>query len=306
MFLIARKSGNAGRRSVVNHRAIPVNTCFTARETKSIGPVGAFGPRAIRCSVPARFSQPLLRQMATKSKGFVERSAHEALLVVAVMVMSAFGSVTDARAQAPSHLVPAVSGERTGSGVVQDRSSSPAVAGINKFSIWRKATLGIFQSAAALREALDAAHVRIGDAANEILGRPGFSFGRRKIELDLVVVSVADLGFGGRGASLADVHARAAQLGLELCPAELAPNLRLQYLNQPIGESLQIAMKPEATYHGEPIALALTNGGEGLLLIGGDAHPDQIQSAPLRFVFVRPRGAVVSARRDVDISVRDR
>jgi hypothetical protein len=298
MFSIARKSGNAGRRWGVNHRAIPVNTSFTAGEMKSIGPVGVFGPRAVRCSVPARFSQPLHRQMATKSKGFLERSAREVLLVVAVMVMSALGALTDARAQAPSHLVPAVSGERTGSGVVQGR--------INKFSIWKKATLGIFQSAAAAREALDAAQVRIGDAANEILGRPGFSFGRRKIELDLVVVSVADLGFGKRGASLADVHARAAELGLELCPAELAPNLRLQYLNQPIGESLQIAMKPEATYHGDPIALALTNGGEGLLLIGGDAHPDQIQSAPVRSVFVRPRGAVVSARRDVDISERDR
>jgi hypothetical protein len=244
--------------------------------------------------------------MATKSKGFMDGSVREVLLVVAVMVMSALASVTDARAQAPSHLVPVVSGERTGSGVVQGRTSSSGVAGINKFSIWKKATLGILQSAAGVREALDAAHVHVGDAANEILGRPGFSFGRRKIELDLVVVSVADLGFGERGASLADVHARAAQLGLELCPAELAPNLRLQYLNQPIGESLQIAMKPEATYHGDPIALALTNGGEGLLLIGGDAHPDQIQSAPVRFVFVRPHGAVVSARRDVDISERDR
>ena len=236
----------------------------------------------------------------------MDGSVREVLLVVAAMVMSALASVTDARAQAPSHLVPVVSGERTGSGVVQGRTSSSGVAGINKFSIWKKATLGILQSAAGVREALDAAHVHVGDAANEILGRPGFSFGRRKIELDLVVVSVADLGFGERGASLADVHARAAQLGLELCPAELAPNLRLQYLDQPIGESLQIAMKPEATYHGDPIALALTNGGEGLLLIGGDAHPDQIQSAPVRFVFVRPHGAVVSARRDVDISERDR
>jgi hypothetical protein len=298
MFLIARKSGNAGRRWGVNHRVIPVNTSFTARETKSIGPVGVFGPRIVRCSVPARFSQPLLRQMATESKGFVERSARDGLLVAAVMVMSALGSVTDAWAQAPSHLVPAVSGERTGSGVVQGR--------INSFSIWKKATLGVLQSAAAVREAMDAAHVHVGDAADEILGRPGFGFGRRKVELDLVVVSVADLGFGERGASLADVYARSAQLGLDLCPAELAPNLRLQYLNQPIGESLQIAMKPEATYHGEPIALALTNGGEGLLLIGGDAHPDQIQSAPVRFVYVRPRGTVVSARRDVDISERDR
>ena len=36
-----------------------------------------------------------------------------------------------------------------------------------------------------------------------------------------------------------------------LCPAEVGPELRLHYRNQPVGEALNIAMKPIATYGGE-------------------------------------------------------
>jgi hypothetical protein len=170
---------------------------------------------------------------------------------------------------------------------------------VSNLSVWKRVTLGTFNSANAIREALETAHVHIGDSANEILGRPSFALSRTKIESDLVVVAVSDLGFGDNGASLADVYARAGQLGLELCPAEVAPYLRLQYLQQPVGEILQIAMTPLTTYQGEPVDLAVADGGEGLLLVGGEARFDRVASGTVHFVFVRPHRPLVSGGPDL-------
>ena len=47
-------------------------------------------------------------------------------------------------------------------------------------------------------------------------------------------------------------------------------------------------MQPIATYAGQPVDLTLANGGTGLLLLGGEAHPDLVLQASTRLVFVRP------------------
>jgi hypothetical protein len=78
--------------------------------------------------------------------------------------------------------------------------------------------------------------------------------------VDLVVVSGADLGTPTEP-SLADVYARAHGHGLSLAPAEVGPQLRLEYLDQPIGEFLHVGMKPINTWSGEPTIFVLVNGG---------------------------------------------
>jgi hypothetical protein len=73
---------------------------------------------------------------------------------------------------------------------------------------------------------------------------PAFLFSMTRTDVDLVV-SVSELGFDD-STSIADIYRRAGELGLELCPAEVAPLLRLQYVNQPIGEFFNVAMRPIA------------------------------------------------------------
>jgi len=112
-----------------------------------------------------------------------------------------------------------------------------------RFSTWRTTTLGSHKGVDSYRDALDAAKMKIGDAADEILGRPAFHYMREKTEVELTLVSVAELGVETES-PLSEVYQRATQLGLALCPPEVGPQLRLDYRDQPVGESLLIAMEP--------------------------------------------------------------
>jgi hypothetical protein len=141
--------------------------------------------------------------------------------------------------------------------------------------------------------------IAISDDADEILGRPAFPFIKQPVDLDLVVLSVFELGFGAQAArtdvalgasaevSLRDIYARAVSLGFELSPAEVGPVLRLQYLDQPHGEFLEIAMNPVVKYTGELIRLSVARAGTGLFLLGGDGDPAATMLVAVRFVFVR-------------------
>src|SRR5215469_4155986 len=112
------------------------------------------------------------------------------------------------------------------------------------------------------------------------------------MEVELVAVSAVELGFKtATTVSLASIYARARQLGFQLAAAEVGPQLRLQYIDQPMGEFLTIAMEPIETWSGEPVILSVINGGAGLILMGQNGDPDAEVSATSRFVFVRPNRA---------------
>ena len=169
--------------------------------------------------------------------------------------------------------------------------------------IWKTITVGGSKGVNAMRLAIETApcSIWISEEADEILGRPAFPFIKAPVELDLVVLSVSELGFGNPASSddaelgasvqvsLHDIYVRAVSLGFELCPAEIGPTLRLDYLDQPLGEFLHIAMKPVARYTGELVNFVVGGGGLGLLLVGGNGDPDVIQPGVVSFVFVRPR-----------------
>jgi hypothetical protein len=153
--------------------------------------------------------------------------------------------------------------------------------------VWKMITVGTFANSFALRNALDAADCAIGDAAEEILARPDFTLSTTKTDVELFAVSAAELGFQTDTASLAEIYARVQRLGFGLAAAEVGPQLRLQYFDQPIGEFLIIGMEPIRTWKGEPGILTVANSGAALALIRQDGSTDAQIPIASHFLFVR-------------------
>ena len=150
--------------------------------------------------------------------------------------------------------------------------------------VWKTVKLGTCKTPDEYRKALKSAGRRIGDWGDDILGR--ITCSKKEIDLDLVVLSVADLGFKS-GARYADICAKAVELGLELCPAEVGPALRLQYGDQPNGEWLRIAMEAITGRDGHLDIFNVEHDDDGLWLDGYDGHPGLVWYADRRFVFGR-------------------
>ena len=170
---------------------------------------------------------------------------------------------------------------------MQQEKTATAIAAHLQLPVWRTITIGTgLRTADDFRHALTSAGYRIGTWANDILGKPAFTAAAAESPLDLVVASVAELGFRN-GATTADIYARAKSFGLELCPAEVGPQLRLQYADQPYGEWLFIAMEPISDSVGYPFIFDVERDGYGRWLHGGFGDPDNFWLGLNRFAFVR-------------------
>lgn len=160
-----------------------------------------------------------------------------------------------------------------------------------EFPLWKTVRLGAHKTAADYSKALEAGRNRSVDWVINYLGQPAFECARQEKDVDLAVVSVGELGFV-QGALYSQIVERALALGLELCPAEVGPALRLAYEDQPRGEKLIIATSPSAET-GEDLDLFVmeVSGGGGLWLRGDCGPSDRYFEPDRRFVFVRPRRA---------------
>ncbi len=157
------------------------------------------------------------------------------------------------------------------------------------FAVWKTIKLGTgLKTADDFRKALKQSECKIGDWGNDILGKPAFTASETETEVDLVVVSIAELGFKD-GATRKDIYNKAKKLGLELCPNEVGPQLRLQYKDQPIGEWLRVAMEPISDSGGDLSLFEVGHDDSDPWLDGNHGSPDDFWSGFSRFVFVRPR-----------------
>ena len=181
-------------------------------------------------------------------------------------------------------------------------------------------TLGTHASGAGLLEALIKKKCRGSPWSRQALENPEFPVVAEEITVDIVVVSMLEMGFAeSELATLDTIYERAKQMGLETCPIETAAQLRLQFLDQPdyatgerLGEFL-VASEPFVLAH-DIIPKIFTvvrdddfphpETGIGLWLISNDtldvkdkALPDRLFNASDpdgddyggRFAFVIPR-----------------
>lgn len=143
------------------------------------------------------------------------------------------------------------------------------------------------KSADDFRTALKAAGCRIGNWANDILGKPAFTVASQAGDIDLVVFTTAQLTGNENGGTTKEVFAGAARLGLDKCLPEDGPQLRLQYLDQPLGEWLRIGMDPITDSDGELLVFHVDHDDDGLWLLTLCAHPGRRWFGGTRWVFRR-------------------
>ncbi len=101
------------------------------------------------------------------------------------------------------------------------------------FPIWRTIKLGTgLRTANDFKEATSKIGRRLGGRAHDVLSHDSFVTSNTEVEVDLVLITPLDLGLpktGLYGVPLREeTDRRAISQGLQLCPTEVAPQLRLQ------------------------------------------------------------------------------
>ena len=181
-------------------------------------------------------------------------------------------------------------------------------------------TLGTHRSGAALLGALIEEKCRVSPWSAQALENPDFPVVAAEITVDIVVVSMLEMGFAaGEFATLETIYDRAKQMGFETCPVETAVQLRLQFFDQPdnateerLGAFFVASESFVLTHDGFPKIFSVVRDDEnphletgiGLWLVSNGTveaeavgHPDRLFNAsdPMgaehggRFAFVIPK-----------------
>jgi RNA polymerase sigma factor (sigma-70 family) len=163
-------------------------------------------------------------------------------------------------------------------------------------------TLGAYRSGADLLDTLMEEKFRVSIWSMQALENPDFPVVAEEIAVDIVVVSMLEMGFAeGELATLDAIYDRAKQMGLETCPVETAAQLRLQFLDQPdwttgerLGEFFVVSEPFVLTHDGFPKIFSVVRDdrfshletGIGLWLIsngtvgaGDEEYPDRLFNA---------------------------
>ena len=136
------------------------------------------------------------------------------------------------------------------------------------------------QSPEQAKTKLESKGVWISDYGKDLLDKTEYS--KEQKQYKLVQFTVGQLGFP-QGATTDQIYAKAQELGLKLCPAEVGPQLRLSY---PGKDWKLIAMKQISDRDGSPNVFYLSSGGSGLGLDVVDAGPSSGWGSGGRFVFL--------------------
>lgn len=129
------------------------------------------------------------------------------------------------------------------------------------------------------KQALKEKNIYLSDWGKDILEKTKFS--KDSQSYNLVRFTVGELGLLN-GSTTEEIFQKAQELGLELCPAEVGPHLRLQYLGK---EWMLMAMKQISDRFSDPSIFRLGRIGGQLGLDGYDATSSNEWGSDYEFVF---------------------
>lgn len=147
--------------------------------------------------------------------------------------------------------------------------------------------LGNYNNAKEYEQAIQDKGMYLYDWAKDIMNKSDFVPSQTKKPLELVVLSVANLGFKS-GATRQEIYDKALELGLEICPPDVGPEFRLQYQNQPKGEWLLMGMKPIVDADGYPNVFRVERDDDSrACLDADDGKPTKLWNPVNEWVFAR-------------------
>ncbi len=164
-----------------------------------------------------------------------------------------------------------------------------------EFEVWKTIKLGTLKSVGDLPKQMGP----YKSGSPEILWSPAFTLAPQEMEVDLVICTPFELGFKDElksfppgVATLRQVYSNACMCGLQLCPAEVGPQLHLQWTDRVANQGVSVGM--------EPISLEEDDGGQ-ILEVGTNFHGQYLNSSQsghldntvfsrdCQFVFIKPR-----------------
>ena len=159
----------------------------------------------------------------------------------------------------------------------------------NALPIFKTIDLGTYRTDTDLYNALARERNRVGTYANQMMNGSGFKVSRRKTQVDLVVLTTAELTGKKEGGTTAEVLAGAKRLHLQKCSPEVGPQLRLQYKDQPMNEWLLIGMDPIKGSDGRLEVFFVGRSDDGLWLSSSYGSPGGFWGGGSRWVFARSK-----------------
>jgi len=163
-----------------------------------------------------------------------------------------------------------------------------------RFKVWQTIKVGTNKYLSDLKEAIYRDNISCPITHNkELFESKSFILSGKEEDIDLARVTVSELGFK-RGTPYQKICKRALRYGLELCPHEVGPRLRIQYENQQKHERLLIAMAPIITdvemkepgvVHARHTIFSLINGNYGPWLTEVIGAPDIFYASNTIFIF---------------------
>ncbi len=156
------------------------------------------------------------------------------------------------------------------------------------------------RDASELLEDLTGHNVQINELGMRLLSSRSFKVSETRHPLVTVELTVDNIGYP-QGATISEIYEKVPALGLSLCPIDLGPHLRLQYLDQPEGfwgkpasehrappGSITIASEPLEEDDDFPKGFYLRRIKGVLWLRGYQSGPEHVWDPDDHFIFCKP------------------